>query len=54
MYTDIPTTGDVVGMFILLVVAIAGLLVCVNHHGTNRIDDMASWTRNYENLQRHR
>ena len=54
MYTVIPTTGDVVGMIVLLVLAIAGLLVCVNHHGTNRVDDMASWTRNYEKLQRRR
>lgn len=54
MYTDIPTNGDVVGMFVLLVLSIASLLVCVNHHGTNRVDDMASWTRNYEKLQRRR
>ena len=54
MYTEIPTNGDVVGMIVLLVVAIVGLLVCVNHHGTNRVDDMTSWTRNYEKLQRRR
>lgn len=54
MYTDIPTTGDVVGMLVLLILAIVGLLVCVNHHGTSQIDDMASWTRNYEKLQRRR
>lgn len=52
MYTDILTTGDVVGMVALLVVTIVGLLICVNHHGTNRVDDMASWTQNYEKLQR--
>lgn len=54
MYTDIPTTGDVVRMLILLVLATVGLLVCVNHHGTNRVDDVASWTRNYQKLQRRR
>ena len=54
MYTEIPTNGDVVGMVALLVVAIVGLLICVNHHGTNRVDDMASWTRNYQKLQRRR
>ena len=52
MYTDIPTTGDVVGMFVLLVLAIVSMLICVNHHGTNRVDDVASWTRNYQKLQR--
>lgn len=52
MYTDIPTNSDVAGMFVLLVLAIAGLLVCVNHHGTDRVDDLASWIRNYEKLQR--
>lgn len=54
MYTNIPTNGDVVSMLVLLVVTIVGLLVCVNHHRTNRVDDMASWTRNYEKLQRRR
>ena len=54
MYTDIPTNGDVAGMFVLLILALVSLLVCVNHHGTNRVDDMASWTRNYEKLQRRR
>ena len=52
MYTDIPTNGDVAGMLVLLILAIASLLVCVNHHGTNQVDDMASWTRNYQKLQR--
>ena len=52
MYTDIPTNSDVAGTFVLLILAIMGLLVCVNHHGTNRVDDVASWTRNYEKLQR--
>lgn len=54
MYTEIPTNGDVVGMIVLLVLAAVGLLVWANRHGTNRIDDMASWTRNYEKLQRRR
>ena len=54
MYNDIPTNGDVVGMLVLLILAIVGLLVCVNHHRTDRIDNMASWTRNYEKLQRRR
>lgn len=52
MYTDIPTTGDVAGMVALLLLALVSLLVCVNHHGTNHVDDMASWARNYQKLQR--
>ena len=52
MHTEVPTNGDVVGMIALLVLIIAGLLVCVNHHGTNQVDDVASWTRNYQKLQR--
>ena len=52
MYTEVPTNGDVVGMIILVVLAIVGLLVCANHHRTDRVDDIASWTRNYEKLQR--
>ena len=54
MYTDIPTNGDVLGMIVLLILTLVGLLICVNHRGTSRVDDMASWTRNYEKLQRRR
>ena len=54
MYTDIPTNGDVLGMIILLILALVSLLVCVNHPGTSKVDDMTSWTRNYEKLQRRR
>ena len=54
MYTEVPTNGDVVGMIALLVLLIVGLLVCVNYHGTNQVDDMASWTRNYQRLERRR
>lgn len=54
MYPDIPTNDEVVGMFVLLVLAIVSLMICVNHHGTDRVDDLASWTRNYQKLQRRR
>ena len=52
MYTEVPTNGDVVGMLVLLILAIVSLLVCVNYRRTNRVDDMASWTRNYQKIQR--
>ena len=54
MCTDIPTNGELAGMFILLMVTLVGLLICVNYQGTSRVDDIASWTRNYQKLQRRR
>lgn len=52
MYTEVPTNGDVAGMIALLVLLIVGLVMCFNYHGTNQVDDMTSWTRNYHKLQR--
>lgn len=50
MYTDIPTTSDVIGMIILLIVFIA---VLVKLQSTcNSVEDVDAWSRNYDKIQR--
>lgn len=51
------TNGELAFWCILLLATIIGLIL-INHressHSSNRIDDMDSWSRNYEKLQRRR
>lgn len=52
-----PTNGELAFWCILLLTTILGLLRInrrASSHSSNRIDDIAAWSRNYEKLQRRR
>lgn len=51
--TNVPTNGELIFWCALLLATILRLIRC-NSHSSNRIDDMASWSRNYEKIQRRR
>lgn len=50
-----PTNGELAFWCVLLLVTIIGLILINRHVSSyNCVDDMASWSRNYEKLQRRR